>query len=620
LSIELLYNYLNNKDKLIEDNSDELVPIEEWVNNPYYVGDINIYPFWKKVIIDFYNGNKNSIIFTGSTRSGKSFIAYLLIIRKLYELSEYRRKYGSASLKFGLDESSNISILILSAKLETAERESISVLRRMIDNIEYFNCFMPRNDKLKSLLSFDDDRIQVRAVSSYVRSLLGTNMICVMLDEMNFIRGEKSGFYEALELYSEATSRIEQTFSIGDGKNYGFKILISSADTSDSFVENMIEKEKKNVGTMIINAKRYEITPEKFSDKKVYLFRGDKNMYPFFVDEEEKDKYKNLLEYLGVDNIEEYLNYNSYEDVKIPDMYKHLFEYIPINFYNKSIDITRILRDVCGISIGSYGNFFNNLNKFNSCISYEIENPFYENEIVCSSNNSFNELISNLKDDFWGDKDKTYSISLDLSKRYDSTGIAMGYYDNKKDKIIINMMLKVNPPENKNFSIKFKAIQEFIEYLIHKRKFNIVDFYCDGYQSDYFIEHFSNMRINTKKVSVEGEKEYLVLKDSILEEKILFYENDIFKKELFGLIHNVNKKRVDHPEDGNKDLSDAVCRLIYMLLIKYDVVSSNSNIIGVLSKLVNNENRLNMMNRKEVLDLEMKKYNAKKILKGKLII
>ena len=191
MSIELLYNYLNNKDKLIEDNSDELVPIEEWVNNPYYVGDINIYPFWKKVIIDFYNGNKNSIIFTGSTRSGKSFIAYLLIIRKLYELSEYRRKYGSASLKFGLDESSNISILILSAKLETAERESISVLRRMIDNIEYFNCFMPRNDKIKSLLSFDDDRIQVRAVSSYVRSLLGTNMICVMLDEMNFIRGEK---------------------------------------------------------------------------------------------------------------------------------------------------------------------------------------------------------------------------------------------------------------------------------------------------------------------------------------------------------------------------------------------------------------------------------------------
>lgn len=610
--LDRLLNYLDVGGDGGGDGGDvDLVDIEEWVSNKYYVGDIEIYPFWRDVIINFYRSNKSSIILTGSSRSGKTFVACILLMRKLYELSVYKRMYGDVCDKFKLDRNSNINFLILSATLESAENTTLSVLRRMVDSAPYFCDYFSRDVKKRSILCFDNDKVQVRAVSSYLRSLLGTNAICVMLDEMNFIGGALSGFRTALELYSEATSRISQTFNVGDGVNYGFKILISSANSSESFVETMIEKELKYNNAYVVRAARYKITPERFSDRKVCIFLGDKNFEPFFIDDEGKDRYKELLRYLGIceEGLGEFLEFEDMYSVRVPEAFRHLFEYIPVDFYNKSIDIYRIIKDVIGVSVGSVNSFFVNGEVIDRCMDERYKCVFNE-EIEVSSGVEYNELLFNIKDNFFGESDKRYIVSVDLSKRYDCTGFCMGYYCNKSNKVIVPLVLRIKPPLNKKFSIKFKAIIEFIEYLKFKLGFNITDFLCDGYQSEYFIEHFSKMGLNCEKISVEGDREYLVFKDVILNNNIEMVRSEVLKKELMGLVHDVNKRRVDHLSDGSKDVADSVCRLVYKVLLKYDLLNSFGNkIVNIINRLRlkdemgNIGKKVDDKGKKEVLDL-----------------
>lgn len=593
-----------------------MIPIEQWIEDPYYIGSMNIYPYWKEKIINFFNGNYNSIIFTGSTRSGKSFVSNILFIRQLYELSVYKFQYGSAALKFGLDPSSNISMLILSTTLAAAEHSSLAPLRRAIDDIPYFNEVFPRNTGIQSILSFDEGRILIRPVASYVKSILGINTIALLLDEMNFIGGEETGFRDALDIYSEGTSRIEQTFSTGEDRSYGFKILISSSDTVDSFVESMIEKEESNRKTYIIKSKRFEITPEKFSNKKFFIFAGDKNFEPFFIDIPNKPRYSELLDYLGIDENEKqiYLDYEDISEAIIPERFFDMFENPPINFYNTSIDVTRILRDVCGRSIGIIGNFFSNILAFNNCLDDKLIHPFFRETITVSTENDFNELIDNLKPDFVGKKGILYTISLDLSKRYCDTGISLGHFDIETQKIIIDFMLQVNPPENKMHHIKFKAIQEFIEYLITNRGFKINKFFCDGYQSDFLIEHFSSKvyKMEAKIITVDKTDEpYINLRNIILENQVKFYRYEIFKKEFFSLIHDDSHKKINKSSTGTKDVSDAVCRLIYSLSLNNSRVSSKKMLIPTIHKLIENKKfiKLRSMSKDDVIKQENENWN-----------
>ena len=71
----------------------EIVPIEEWINSTYYAGPDakSIYPYWKQHIINIFNSpvRINEVILTGGLGTGKTTIANMIMLRKVYELSCY---------------------------------------------------------------------------------------------------------------------------------------------------------------------------------------------------------------------------------------------------------------------------------------------------------------------------------------------------------------------------------------------------------------------------------------------------------------------------------------------------------------------------------------------------
>ena len=76
----------------------DIVRIEDWINSDYYVGSDqkSIYPYWKDFIVDIFRDTRkddekiNSVILSGSIGIGKSTVAELIMMRKMYELSCFR--------------------------------------------------------------------------------------------------------------------------------------------------------------------------------------------------------------------------------------------------------------------------------------------------------------------------------------------------------------------------------------------------------------------------------------------------------------------------------------------------------------------------------------------------
>ena len=92
MSLEAVVNTLTSmkSQELRAHKIREEVPIEEWINSEYYVGNLatSLYPVWKQHIIEMFNNpNKiNEVIFDGPIGTGKTTCANAMMLRRIYEL------------------------------------------------------------------------------------------------------------------------------------------------------------------------------------------------------------------------------------------------------------------------------------------------------------------------------------------------------------------------------------------------------------------------------------------------------------------------------------------------------------------------------------------------------
>ena len=115
----------------------EIKPVEEWLESPFYCGidgAKNIYDVWKGHIADIFKGQYSEVIFTGSLASGKTTCATYCLIRKIYELSCYEH----IPRLFEMMDSTIILFLVFSVTLNQAEKTAFGKIRRIIDEIPYF--------------------------------------------------------------------------------------------------------------------------------------------------------------------------------------------------------------------------------------------------------------------------------------------------------------------------------------------------------------------------------------------------------------------------------------------------------------------------------------------------
>ena len=163
----------------------KIVPIEEWINDTYYVGPdaLSIYPYWKHHIINIFNSpvRINEVILTGGLGTGKTTIANIILLRKIYELS----CYNNIPALFNLMTSSKIMLAYFNLNLGQALLTGYGQLKEMIDNCPYFQEHFSRNIKKDSEITWPQANMMVRFASG-TQHTIGTNLIGSVLDEANF--------------------------------------------------------------------------------------------------------------------------------------------------------------------------------------------------------------------------------------------------------------------------------------------------------------------------------------------------------------------------------------------------------------------------------------------------
>lgn len=179
------HNSLDNLVNTLIDMKDEekksarlrdIVPIEEWIESPYYVGPdaLSIYPYWKQHIINIFNSPTriNEVILTGGLGTGKTTIANIILLRRIYELS----CYSNIPALFNLMASSKIMLAYFNLNLSQALLTGYGQLKEMVDNCPYFQEHFTRNQKKDSEIVWPQSNMMVRFASG-TQHTIGTNLI-----------------------------------------------------------------------------------------------------------------------------------------------------------------------------------------------------------------------------------------------------------------------------------------------------------------------------------------------------------------------------------------------------------------------------------------------------------
>lgn len=196
----------------------DIVPIEEWIESEYYAGPdvLSLYPFWKQHIINIFNSpvKINEVILTGGLGTGKTTIANIILLRKIYELS----CYSNIPALFNLMASSKIMLAYFNLNLGQALLTGYGQLKEMIDNCPYFQEYFTRNQKKEAEIVWPQANMMVRFASG-TQHTIGTNLIGSVLDEANFYSKTEKITESAIQvqdkakqIYTETRNRRKITF------------------------------------------------------------------------------------------------------------------------------------------------------------------------------------------------------------------------------------------------------------------------------------------------------------------------------------------------------------------------------------------------------------------------
>lgn len=572
----------------------EIVPIHRWLESEYYLGPnhVRIYDYWKELIAEVYDPKRkpeeriNEVIISGSIGIGKSTCATILLLRKIYELSCYE----NITALFNLMSTSSIVFLYFSVNKNQAELTGFGDMKALIDSIPYFKEEFPRNDKIDSLILFPENLMMT--YGSGTQHAIGMNVLGSILDEANFFQGESkevslggnSKISKVAELYSSIVNRSKSRFVSDGGIDHSLNILVSSATHESSFTEQRIKASEGDPHTIVRCPTLWEVKPKAYSKKFFYVFKGNNTLDPYIINsiddlnqyrlsegmkkiEVERDKEKDLKV------IEE-------EIKKLPEIKQKDFLGVPIELKKGfETNLLQSLQDFGGVSVAPTGRLFTSKPVFNDCCYDYLYHPFISTSIVISTGDDI-KIQDYLRPGFrFRDKNKPRYIHIDQSTTTDCTGISCVYIESfieedgiKKPVICVDFMLQILPPKPPK-KIALYKIRDFIIYLRDVYGLKIGKVTYDMFNSEESRQILQELKFNVGYQSVDkNDSAYVDAVTLLYERRIKMYYYEPLRDELFHLIHDRKRRKVDHPRrrgdgrPGSKDVADSFVGAIHNAL------------------------------------------------------
>jgi hypothetical protein len=564
----------------------ESVPVTpaDFLSNYHYIGPYHesLYPKWREEI-DFVLDPTNAItewIIYGSIGTGKTTAACIAQLYKLYTLTCMK----NPQKMFGLAPHLPMYFAFFSTTKGKAEDAINAKFQAMLNLSPYFRETLPKNqrkvfmpgaanlfgpgykehpkkDDLYELIMPHNLHLLFGSQTTHALSL---DVFSATLDEMNF-RAKKSvseadDENSAQALYRHVRTRIESRFLDSVGMP-GLVINISSARSSDSFVEQRIVEVRKGdlPGVHISDFALWDVKPGRYSPERFKVFVGSGFRTSRIL--EEKETVGDLK--------------TGEQIVTVPETFRPSFE----------ADLAGAIRDLAGVPTASVDKLFKRREILLEC------QGTYANAI-------HPETIQVGLDD--GREVSDY-FDIDLVTRYDNMKSHLLYYPTANRFVHVDLAQKGDCAGITSLCIpyyyekKIPRTDDFVEPVVQKLPFIFVDFFCritnpkmdeiafdkvrqflvwlrddvgypttrityDSWQSIHSIQLLKQNGFLAESLSVDRTDEpYMELLAAYNSRRVLTPKYEFVLNELRMLDHDirVSKGAVDHPPSGSKDVADS---------------------------------------------------------------
>lgn len=552
---------------LYSDYEEIPVDIETFITNDMYLGKawkdpssgkLKIYPYWVKRLKELFPDNittsKNNAIFSGARGLGKSEIAILCCLYIMYRVMCLKDPLAH----FHLKPTEKICFAFMNITKTLAEDIGISKFQNTVQLSPWFMSKGQMTQKNNMPYWMPPDPINI-IIGSQPSHVIGLPILVAFFDEISFIRNQNIDKQKqiAIDMIDTAIGGMKTRF-VFNGVSPALLILASSKRSEKSFLETHMKKklESEPDNVMIVDEAVWNVKNNgTYSNKKFKVALGNKFLNSQVLDDSAND--------------DEWLE-KGYKILEVP------IDFRP-NFLD---DIDRALCDFAGISSSEITKYINGQMVYD-IVNSEISNPFTK-EIIEVGNDptdksqyydffDLSKVPTNLKS-------KPLYIHMDMSVSGDKTGIAGTWIAGKKPSIdelnqskdlFFRLAFCVSIKAPKGRQISFEKNRNFI-YWLKEQGFNIKGISTDSFQSVDTGQALLQKGYNYKQISVDRVDTnthicipYQYFRTTIYEKRLEMFKNKLLIDEITDLERNTNTGRIDHPENGSKDASDAVCGSVY---------------------------------------------------------
>ena len=507
-----------------------------------------LYPKVGEEFAKMNSGDYVEIVLTGAIGTAKTTLALWTTAYQVYLLACLRDPQAT----FGIERASEILFVFQSLNATLAKELNYNRFRALVTNSPFFMEMFPCDPKINTECIFPN-RIIVRPVSGQETAAIGQNVFGGLMDEVNFMEvTEQSAktvdggeYNQATALYNSLSRRRKSRF-MKDGKLPGVFCLVSSKRYPGQFTDQKAIEAETDPTIYIYDKRTWDVLPDdRFSGEWFDVFTGDLNRKPRVIepgDPIDRERDKDLI-------------------VEVPIEYQEEFK----------TDLLNALRDIAGVSTLAQFPFIMDNDKVSAC--FGTTESCLTRDIV-----DFDTMKLGILKHKFKDPDRPRWVHIDLSKTGDATGVACGFVDDFKrikagddteevlPNIVFDFMLRVLPP--KGGEINYQKIRDLI-YKLKELGLNIKWISCDSFQSTDMIQLLRRRGYTTGLLSIDRNIEpYSFLKTAFYQDRVDAPRHKTAQTEIARLEIEQKKFKVDHPDGGSKDVSDAMAGVIFGLTMR----------------------------------------------------
>jgi hypothetical protein len=546
------------------------VDIETFVKDPYYLGHTcdNIYPKLLEDLVELFDGNYVEAIWTGAIGTGKTFVASIGICRILYELSCMKDPHAS----FGLARDTNISLVCFSVNEDLARKVAYENIVTKIKASPYFQENFPFEPTKKELRFPNNVWVAPRASTD--TSALGLNVMSFMLDEGNFLQMKQTvvgAESRAETIYDTIKRRMKSRFE-RQGRLPGMIFIVSSKKTNDDFTEKRIRDSVDDPGVFVRDYAAWDVKPEDyFKAKRFWVLCGNSETASKILTDEEAAALK--------DNVPE-----GAVLIDVPEDFRRDFEK----------DLEGSIREIAGVATVAVHPFIQRREKIREAFDATLQHPFSTLVYDMSKGGRFlwDAMVSLQSPRVPGrveipqlrpkiNPSAARHIHIDIGLKKDALGLCMAHVSGWKDVVrrtddnrefveraptyVVDLLLRVVPPVGGE--ILLSEVRHLV-YDLSAHGYMITQVSLDQFQSADSLQAFSAKGYRSGLVSVDSTPApYDSLKMALYENRVRMYAYQPLIEELTLLQEDLtgNRRKIDHPPNGSKDVADALAASLFTL-------------------------------------------------------